>query len=441
MESNSVQQISDGFFNLLDTCCRQIIEKMGGKPITEWRSADYNSLSSQLARQTKVYISENTLKRIFGRLKTPKRYFPQKATRDALAQFIGYRDWQEYERIFTVSLPEKAKVPIETPLVKVPQPEVVDEQIVELPKFKIRSLMVVLGSLLLIGICLIYIFRDNYVNPEDVSLICENPIGEVPHTAVFKLGSQKTLDEDEKFDIDFMDEAAAVTISGKREITQFFRNPGVVYAKLFYKGRAIDTTAILMQTKGWVANSGNDSLRAFPISGLRTIPGDRIFVTPQQLDSAGLDLSRPFLVGFSNIHSSNISGENFEFSCNLQAEESRPGVQCIESTIIILGEKSRHLITMYKPSCAAFSEYQFSEVKVNGASKYLGEMGFDFKDGGDVQLRVENKKVSLFIAGKKVLSTSYQSSIGKVMGVKVLFNGIGKLSKPKLRDLKSGEQY
>ncbi|RYD72066.1 MAG: hypothetical protein EOP55_19475, partial [Sphingobacteriales bacterium] len=106
------KQVDDKrFFEVLDLCCKKIEEKMGSKPIADWRSSDYNNLNSQLGRQTKVYLSENTLKRIFGRLKTPTRYYPQKATRDALAQFIGYRDWQEFELIKRFS-------PLETPAVK-----------------------------------------------------------------------------------------------------------------------------------------------------------------------------------------------------------------------------------------------------------------------------------------------------------------------------------
>lgn len=441
MELDSGQPVNEVFFDVLDACCKQIVEKMGGKPIAEWRTTDYNSLSSQLGKHTKVYLSENTLKRIFGRLKTSKRYFPQKATRDALAQFIGYRDWQEFELICNTSTTQKTPIP-KAPEIEYTAPVMTKP---ELPMKQVTGnrgkISVLIFAVLLLAGFLIYSQRDQGINPNGVSLVCENPVGQVPHTAVFKLLSKEPLDEPEQYSLDFMDEAPMARISGQKEKTQFFRNPGVVYVKLLYKGIPIDTATIFMQTKGWVANSGNDTTRAFPIAGLKSLSEDRIFVSPKQLDSAGLDLSKPFLVGFSNIHSSNISGENFEFSCNLQAEESRPGVQCIESTIIILGEKGRHLVTMYKPNCAAFSEYEFSEVKVNGASKYLGGMGYDFKDGGTVLLRVKNKNVSLFLGGKEVLSTTYKRDIGKVRGVKVLFNGIGRLSKPKLQDLKTGVLY
>ncbi|WP_316838982.1 hypothetical protein [Pedobacter gandavensis] len=445
MKLDSGQAVNEVFFDALDACCKEIIEKMGGKPISEWRTTDYNSLSSQLGKKTKVYLSENTLKRIFGRLKTSNRYYPQKATRDALAQFIGYRDWQEYELICIAAGIKKVESPTEE---EEPQIQEVPENTIAPLKAKSRSKQKMIGfglialTLLIIASFFIFQHKDSQeLNPYGVSLVCENPIGEVPHTAVFKLASKKPLDEHEEFSIDFMDEGAMAKISGKKEKTQFFMNPGVVYVKLLYKGVPIDTATIYMQTKGWVANSGNDTLRAFPIAGLRSLSEDRIFVSAKQLDSAGLNLSKPFLVGFSNIHSSNISGENFEFSCNLESEESRPGVQCIESTVIILGENSRHLITMYKPSCAAFSEYNFSEVKVNGATKYLGGMGYDFKDGGEFKLRVKDKNVSLFLGGKEVLKTSYKLPIGKVTGIKVLFNGIGRLRVPKLQDLKTGELY
>jgi len=445
MEPISVQPSNEAFFSVLDACCKKIVGQMGGKPIAEWRTADYNSLSSQLGKQTKVYLSENTLKRIFGRLKTPQRYYPQKATRDALAQFLGYRDWQEFELIYKVANPVKPVEVATEQFASLDAKAQIDgkNQIDFKTHSSIRSSFIIIIPFVLVFACIGWWFFNKKAefNPDHVSLICENPVGMVPHTAVFKLLSKQVIDDQEQYTIDFMDEGTATKISGKKEITQFFRNPGVVYVKLLSRGIPIDTVTIFMQTKGWVANSGNDTLRAFPIAGLSSLSKDRIYVSPYQLDSAGLDLSKPFLVGFSNIHPSSISGENFEYSCNLEAEESRPGVQCIESTIIILGENSRHLVTIYKPSCAAFSEYQFSEVKVNGSSKYLGGMGYDFKDGGDVRLQVKNKEVSLFLGGKKVLNTAYKTAIGKVMGVKVLFNGIGRLRSPKLEDLKTGEVY
>lgn len=412
---------------------------MGTKPIADWRSPDYNLLNSQLGRQTKVYLSENTLKRIFGRLKTPTRYYPQKATRDALAQFIGYRDWQEFELINRFAPQVAAAIQ--------PEVKVADiEHVTPNEKLsKVRTSKLIIGVaifILAVAVGGFIVFNQiDQVKPGEVGLICENPNGEVPHTAIFKLSRLGNVNEDKQFTINFMDEGPLKTITANQEVVQFFKNPGVVHVRLFYKNQAIDTIAVSMQTKGWVANSGHDSLSAFPIARLQTLSKQKLFVSAKQLDSAGINLSKPFMIGFSNIHTSNISGDNFLFRCHLKTEESRPGIACMQASIFILGSEGRHRVLMVKPSCSAFSEYNFSELHVNGTSKNLINMSYDFSAGGDVKLLVKNKRVSLFINDKNLLNTTYDKSIGKVLGVKILFNGLGTAASPELSDLNTGELY
>jgi hypothetical protein len=434
MEPNAIMQSNQSAFDALDICCRIIAKKMDSTAIEEWRVSDYNRLSSQLGKQTKVYLSVNTLKRLFGQLKTPQRYFPQKATRDALAQFIGYRDWQEFELVNSVQ-PIEAKP---EPLIAQPEEEIAPKA----PKKNRRKYIYagIVAFLLLVLIGGFFILKS--VHPvSDTELICENPFGNVPHTAVFKLKSKLPHIGNEEFKIDFMDEALQTPISGKKEIAKFFRNPGVVYATLLYHDKPIDTISVYMQTKGWVANSGNDTSRAFPIAGLKALNPKNIYVSKEQLDSAGLATNKPFLVGFSNIKPSNISGDNFSFTCRVFSEQSRPGTQCVETTVIILGEKHRHLLTLNRSNCVAFSQYKFSETRVVGAEQFLGALAFDPTNGGDIEIRVVNKKASVMLNGKKVLATSYKKSIGKVMGIKILFSGIGKAVSPKLQDLSTKEVF
>ncbi len=434
MEPNAIMQSNQSAFDALDICCRIIAKKMDSTAIEEWRVSDYNRLSSQLGKQTKVYLSVNTLKRLFGQLKTPQRYFPQKATRDALAQFIGYRDWQEFELVNSVQ-PIEAKP---EPLIAQPEEEIAPKA----PKKNRRKYIYagIVAFLLLVLIGGFFILKS--VQPaSDTELICENPFGNVPHTAVFKLKSKLPHIGNEEFKIDFMDEALQTPISGKKEIAKFFRNPGVVYATLLYHDKPIDTISVYMQTKGWVANSGNDTSRAFPIAGLKALNPKNIYVSKEQLDSAGLATNKPFLVGFSNIKPSNISGDNFSFTCRVFSEQSRPGTQCVETTVIILGEKHRHLLTLNRSNCVAFSQYKFSETRVVGAEQFLGALAFDPTNGGDIEIRVVNKKASVMLNGKKVLATSYKKSIGKVMGIKILFSGIGKAVSPRLQDLSTKEVF
>ncbi|MCX2476988.1 hypothetical protein OQZ33_21825 [Pedobacter sp. MC2016-05] len=280
-----------------------------------------------------------------------------------------------------------------------------------------------------------------YQEPPDVKLICSNPYGNVPHSAVFKLEHKNNFDKDEKYEIDFLEEATRSTISGNRKVAKFFKNPGVVYAKLFYNGKPTDTTSVFMQTKGWVANSGNDTSRSFPIIGLKSLDPENIYVSEHQLDSAGLDTRKPFLIGYSNIKPSLISGDNFSFSCRVYSERNRPGTQCVGTALIILGEKDKHVINLFRKACAVFCDYKFSELRVLGTEDNLSALAFNPINGGNVTIKVQNKKASIFINGKNVLNTSYKTAIGKVMGIKILFNGIGRAVSPKLVDLSTGKIF
>ena len=89
---NGQYEIKQSFYHL-DISCHSIADKFGKPVFAEWTNGDYIRLSSILLHATSVQISPNTLKRIFGKLKTPERYYPQKATRDALVQYLGYGDW------------------------------------------------------------------------------------------------------------------------------------------------------------------------------------------------------------------------------------------------------------------------------------------------------------------------------------------------------------
>jgi len=420
------------FYELSEYCVSEIEKKMGGKPVVEWRSADYSALSSRLGKQTKIYLSENTLRRVLGKLQTSKNYNPQQATRDALAQFIGHRNWSELGIYYKHSRDrETISENIQSPDLPAESPKV--------ERHIVKRFVLAFSVLLILAIGTV--IWHAYKKEPLVKLVCVNPYGNVPHSAVFKLNHLESFDEDEKYEIDFLEEANRSSISGNKKVAKFFKNPGVVYATLYHNGRAIDTTSVFMQTKGWVANSGNDTSRAFPIIGLQALDPKNIFVSEKQLDSAGLDTGKPFMIGYSNVKPSSISGDNFMFSCSVFSERNRPGTQCVGTAIIILGEKDKHVINLFRKDCSVFCDYKFSEMRVFGSEDNLSALAFDPVNGGEVKIQVRNRKASIFINGKNVLNTNYKTSIGKVMGIKVVFNGIGRAVSPKLVDLSTGRIF
>ncbi|WP_343556370.1 hypothetical protein [Sphingobacterium sp.] len=436
MKNHSEQAVNSSFFQNLDVCCQIIADMIGEKQIAEWTNSDYINLSRQLARKTKIRLSESTLKRIFKKFKTSERYYPQKATRDALAQFIGYKDWEDFENR------EESKPQFDSP--KVPNG-------VYVPDFqnKNRRIWLISATFLALAFILTMIVlkplarKDNVA--DGVRLSCLNPTGINPHSAIFKLLTKNAqIDSLKNFSIEFADGRSKRKHFLNPLLTHYYEVPGRYYPKLYYENKVIDTGYVYLQTKGWAVTGTNqfDTIRVYPIQrSFRLSGNEEIAVTSAEAFQAGVDTMRTFFVTFSNIKPTHINGDNYELSFELHTSANRTGVRCSQVNVNIYGQSDQHYFSIFKPECTVWTSYQFSENEKYGEEYDLRSFGHDFTKGGILTLRVVEKKVSLLINNREVYSTNYQKTIGNVMGINISFAGIGSFANLKLRDLKSNELF
>ncbi|RKE57145.1 hypothetical protein [Sphingobacterium detergens] len=436
MKDQSEQAVNSSFFKNLDVCCQMIADMIGEKRIAEWTNSDYINLSRQLARKTKIRLSESTLKRIFGKFKTSERYYPQKATRDALAQFIGYKDWDDFEN-------RDATIP------ELDRPKVSNREYVPDVRNKNRRIWLMsatfLGLAFILTLIVLKPLEKKDVKMDVVQLVCLNPNGITPHSAIFKLVAKQPLtDSFKNFSIDFADGRSKRKQFLNPLLTHYYQVPGRYYPKLRYRNKVIDTGYVYLQTKGWSITGANqfDTVRVYPIqSPVRESDEQAIAVSAVDAFRAGVDTLRTFFVTFSNIKPTRINGDNYELSFQLQTSANRTGVRCSQVDVNIYGQFDQHLFSIFKPECTVWTSYQFSENEKYGEENDLRPFGHDFTKGGILTLRVVEKKVSLLINNKEVYTTNYQKSIGYIMGLNITFAGIGSFRNVQLRDLKSNELF
>jgi len=92
--------MSDQYY--LKFCLDIIAEKAQNGPSSSWTDGDFIDLSEAIELETGVLISRNTLKRLYSKMKTTEDYKPQKDTKNALAQYAGYKNWFEFKEILAV---------------------------------------------------------------------------------------------------------------------------------------------------------------------------------------------------------------------------------------------------------------------------------------------------------------------------------------------------
>jgi len=433
-------------FHCLDICCRQVAETYGRLDFAAWSNLDYIKLSGQLYRKTSVQISPSTLKRVYGKIKTPERYFPQSATRDALAQFAGHTDWDDLvsksakENMVPVAMPGMEMVLLN----EEPYPSTI--QTISITSAKTRSKKYWIPVLLIVAVAIGWYFLkpEPQVNipPGSVRLQCQNARGESPHSAFFMISRQGNQPMDDKgFSVVFGDQKDGHNFTAGNQFSHYYEKPGRYYAVLKYRNQPLDTAVIYLTTPNWtaVASMERDTTRVYPIDRGKIIAGGKMMVSASDLHNSGVDTNHTFFVEFSNIRPLDIDGDNFDLSASLQTSMPRSGVRCSQVRITLFGEKAK-ISTMYiMPGCVSWANAIYSEIHKDGAAEVLNYMGADLREGGNIRIRVIDKKLSLFVHDSLVHQLAYKFPLEKIYGVQFHFAGIGTVNSYSLEDLVSGK--
>lgn len=419
-------------FYHLDMVCRYVAGNFGNPEIGSWTNGDYLRLSSILSRHTEIQLSPSTLKRIFGKLKTTERYYPQKATRDGLAQYAGFVDWDD----FVEKHPRPARTG-EARAEEIPGPPT------KLPQPRAPLISWWPALLLMAGACAIFGWQwvkkmRNAPEPEVAAkLICSNPVGGNPHSAVFRIQLPENFKGDSSaFHIAFGDRARNQPIRPGAVLTHYYEMPARYYAVLHYKNRPVDTMAVYLKTNGWTATAWSylDTTRVYPLRapafGLAGMSA-----SPRELLASGVDTLHTFLVDYVNTQEWDVTGDDFELNARLATSALRPGIRCSQVIIALYGEKSRHEILLMKPGCVSWAHLVFSEKRIDGRQEDLSPVGTDLTNGGTVHLRVKDRHAELTVNDKPLYSIAYDQPIGKLYGIRISFAGIGSIQQVELKNV------
>lgn len=429
--------------DLLDHCCQLVADTYGKPDSSEWTNSDFIRLSHILYKKTQVQISPNTLKRIFGKIKTDARYYPQKATRDALAQYVGFKDWDKF--IQTQSSERQVGIP-DRPAIRpaIITPTEVSMQSPSSRKFPFRKLLFAVFALLTIAVAswLGFVFWQNK-QPEPV-LLCKNPEGGNPHSAVFVLRNFSQVSElSNEYSIDFGDNDRTQLNAKDSMYSHYYEVPGRYFAVLKKAGTALDTVPVFLHTSGWTAtaNMMYDTTRVYPIEAPGLFSNGYNSISAAEIGRAGVDTNRTFFVDFINAHLSGIDGDNFELVADVKASPPRPGVRCSQVRVTVFGDSSNHMVDIMKPGCVHWSKLQFSEIRTDGRSEGPDFLGADLTAGGTIGIKVVNRRATLLINGRKVYENSYQKPLRHIYGLDIMFAGVGTLRSVQLKDLKTGKRF
>ena len=419
--------------DLVRACLVEILRLNGYENMSVLTLRDYEHISQEIETKTTTLISVSTLKRLlhgeFSRI-------PQTATLNAISNYLGHKNWQEYKSSSRATHGNDLIHPDhQSQLRRTPKKEI------HLSK-RFKVIAFALGSLaIMLAILFIRFAPGNTVGNFDKASFSaqKTTSNEIPNTVIFHYDIDD-VDADSFFIQQSWDEKRRVRIfKNSHTLTDIYYEPGYHVAKLIANDSIIKTIDISIPTDRWFLFAKDPTLpSAAPEYISPTLPIIRNGVL--RLDNADLklnkinvDVEKNYIYSFypSTLQ---VNSDNYILKAKVKVNEVRNNF-CHSLMIEVLSQQSFMYFRSHSKGCSSESVVQFGDTYISGKQHDLSLMGSDFTDWLTVEMKVENRKATIFFNGSQVFATSYNYPLGLITGIAIVSNGLPEIDFIELKGL------
>jgi hypothetical protein len=405
---------------------RKIEKKLSWKKVSLWTDNEFRKLSSLIYEDTSISISPQTLKRLFGKVKYKEVYTTQPATKDALAKFLNYSNWDAFIRDQDHSIFRS----------------------ISLISYRIsgkhskgRLLFVLLAIIFIIASVLII----SDIKDKPVKFYAQNVTGMVPHTVSLHLDLSHVRNKEVYLDFDQNEAENATNVELlDRHLTLInhcFESPGYYNVRLLSKGKVLASTKIHVLSEGWTSyyfNDDNFTLRKF-IFGLEKRVSDStadgiLYISPKALNNRGLNGNTVYYLEHLLYKDFQVSADSCLFEVKYKNSSDIGGISCYDVEVRIVGENGLASVMLVQKGCYRWSEITIGEKHLNGKFNDLSHLSADLSSWNIMQIFINNHKASIINNSDTIYTTDYNQPIGMIKGVRFVTKGSGAFDYVKLFD-------
>ncbi|MEL1242547.1 hypothetical protein [Flavobacterium flavipallidum] len=383
--------------------------KFGRGDAENWKHNDFNDFSAAILESTKINISPNTLKRIFGKIPTDKYYLPQQATFDAL---ICYSEIDENELADENS--NTITIPISNQTETKPNNS----------KFKVGLLIF---ALIVLSTFLYFNFRNSFFNANEVKLNLSSSEGILPKTCYFDVNIPKKADN---LYIDFGDRSALVHLQPNQKIiSHTYFIPGVFDVTITDQIKNISQSKVYVSTANKWYMLGFQRQRIIPDNyyavQVQKNHDSLFYISNKNLFKQGIDTIQPFFIRLCNYAPLKQNADNFIFEATFKKGKQSNAISCNGLVFKISGSKNYIRFNFVNPGCSSRITNIISEKTLKGTTHNLSPFVVDFQKWNSIKLINKDKKLSLLVNGILLYNTEYSHSLGDIRGLFVEFERNG----------------
>ena len=389
---------------IIDCLQHEVESTLGWGKSSDWHSKMFDELSEKVFESTKVMLSVATLKRFFGVVN--HQGAPSITTLDALSQFVGKENWRAFK---TSNSTIKAKE-------RTPR----------------KSIYVTIGFILaLVIISLIGNKRPEVViNASEFSFSSKVLSREYPNSVVFDFAIPNSLRADSLHIQQYWDPTKTISIHKEQtQATGIYYFPGYFRAKLMVDGQEAKSHDLFLKSEGWLGMIEYAETPKYfePINNNSTISFPEDIVNEVSIWERGVETSFHYIDDLGEI-----SGDNFSFSSKIKSIFDDRWAVCQGVKIYFIGTTGAMIIPFSKIGCSSDNNLMLNNVYLNGKENDLSDLSADFTEAVNLGISIVDKEVVISINDREAYISKYQDSMGRLVGVRFKFLGLGEVTSFKL---------
>lgn len=393
-------------------CLNKTGKKFGWGDFSSWTTHNFEVLSDDILTKTGTAISSRTLRRLANRR---LNHNPQSATKNALANYIGYNDWEDF--LLNNHAPES----LETTKTS------------RFNTFILNYFWLLLISIV-ISIAAFFIFFypaiELKLNKSKVVFYGNETKGNAPHTASFFYDVTKIKSSNIYIDHNFYDKSELVPAKKNMHYyTHTFELPDYYAVKIIANGERLSCVGVHVVTNGWQAvvnNKLHPSIALANDSGYMHLP-------PIQLAGSNINTDSLMRVDFRNIRDFGLMGDNMIFETRFMNNAVLGGQGCYDSKVEIINTHGRLSFNFVMPGCdEKMLQAEFGDVSLAGAFTNLNTFFQDISYWRTLKIVTKKKKVGVYLDDVQIYSVRYNDPLDDVKGISFSFMGSGAVDYVKL---------
>jgi hypothetical protein len=397
----------------LEEIKRSIAEKYNWGPSADWTNFHFKELSKAIEETTGDRLSEETLKRIFGKRKaTSENYNPQAFSQMVLLKFVESFEHPDREK------PEKQ--PIKKKSIKI-----------------IGLILFALATILMLNKLLGHLFEKT----ETYQFSCENPMDTYPFTATFNYDVSEIKDS---VFTDFGTDQETYLSPERSMINYFYSNTGVYDVRFYTRSLLLDSLKVTAYSNDWQGgyfpNSEPELFQPFFNQNLYR-QADHFYASPEMLRTEGIDLSQKYWTTYKFFSPFNQNLDKLTLETRVLNNSSTGSLLCYDIEITLVGDSGLVDFKFTQPKCSRYASLRVSEKYLDGGFNDLSALSVDLSDWLQIKMVTSKGHFEIALAEKVIFSEEYEKPLGNLLGVVYSFFGSGKIDYLELKDIEGNSFY